>query len=67
MQDNKMEVVILIALVGIFATLTTGCAGIRVGADISRIDEASEQHAMSTSKMPWKCLFVNCNMEGHAS
>jgi hypothetical protein len=44
-----------------------GCAGIRIGADISRIDEAQESHAMSGSKLPWKCLFVNCNTEAHGS
>lgn len=39
--------------------LQTGCSGIRVGAEITRVDSYESSQRMTPT--PWKCLFVNCN------
>lgn len=55
---------IAIAAVAIYGT---GCAGVRIGADITAIDKASESHSMDRTKVSWSCLFKNCNTEKEES
>lgn len=65
--DKVLEVLVPLVLGLVILALAlpmTGCAGIRIGADIARIDEAQESHAMSAKGLPWKCMFVNCNQQG---
>jgi hypothetical protein len=47
-----------LVLAGIVLFLATGCSGLRVSAEIARIDEATT--STSTKPIPVRCMFVDC-------
>lgn len=53
------------AAVAVLLCLNVGCSGIRVGAEITRVDSFESTSAMKP--LPWKCYFIDCSEVSNAS
>lgn len=56
------DCLLMLLYVGILVCMVTGCAGIRVSAEIDRVDES--QQSSKANSQPLKCLFVDCGVKG---